>query len=99
MILNMQQDDTRKWIACVVASSDGVPSDKFNKMVDAPSWNDKAIDFRITMNGVEFTELDKRSKHLDDVYEKELDEELADVYVHPDIAASCTNILINRGEK
>lgn len=44
-------------------------------------------------------ELDKRSKHLDDVYEKELDEELADVYVHPDIAASCTNILINRGEK
>lgn len=58
MKLNMQQDTTRKWVACVVAASDGVCSEKFNKMVDAPGWDDKAIDFRITMNGVEFTELD-----------------------------------------
>lgn len=58
MILNMQQDTTRKWIACVVASSHGICSEKFNQMVDAPGWDDKAIDFRITMNGVEFTELD-----------------------------------------
>jgi len=58
MILNMKQDDTRKWIAVVVAASDGVLSEKFNQMVNAPGWDDKAIDFRITMNGVEFTELD-----------------------------------------
>lgn len=70
MILNMQEDTTRKWIACVVASSDGVLSEKFNKMVDTPGWNDEAIDFRITMNGVEFTELDdlfdRLHKHFTD---------------------------------
>jgi len=58
MILNMQQDDTRKWVACVVAASDGVLSENFNKMVNASGWDDKQIDFRITMNGVEFTNLD-----------------------------------------
>lgn len=58
MILNMQQDDTRKWVACVVAASDGVLSEKFNQMVNAEGWDDKTIDFRITMNGVEFANLD-----------------------------------------
>lgn len=43
-------------------------------------------------------ERDKRSKHLDDAYEKERDEELADVYVPADIAATCTHISINRGD-
>lgn len=79
MILNMQQDTTRKWVACVVASSDGICSAKFNSMVDAPGWDDKAIDFRITMNGVEFTELDdlfdRLHKHMTEQadYIKELE--------------------------
>lgn len=58
MILNMKQDDTRKWVACVVAGSDGTMSEKFQKMIDTPGWDDRAIDFRITMNGVEFANLD-----------------------------------------
>ena len=74
MILNIQQDDTRKWIAVVVASSHGVCSDRFNEMVNAPGWNDKAIDFRITMNGVEFTELhglfDRLHKHFTEQNER-----------------------------
>ena len=82
MILNMQEDTTRKWIACVVASSEGVCSDKFDQMITAPGWNDKAIDFRITMNGVEFTELDglfdRLHKHFTDQNERiqELESEL-----------------------
>lgn len=42
-------------------------------------------------------ELDKRSKYLDDAYEKELDDELADVYIPADIASNCVNLIINRG--
>jgi hypothetical protein len=61
MILNMQEDSTRKWIATVVASSSKNSFDKnsnFSRMVAEPNWDEKAIDFRITMNGYEFTALD-----------------------------------------
>lgn len=71
MILNMQQDTTRKWVACVVAASDGVCSPKFESMVNAKGWDDEAIDFRITMNGVEFTELDDLFDRLHEHFTKQ----------------------------
>jgi hypothetical protein len=80
----MQQDSTRKWIACVVAASDGVLSNKFNQMVNAPGWSDETIDFRVTMNGVEFTNLDdmfdRLHKHYTEQNNKirELEEALID---------------------
>lgn len=66
--LDMNASETRKWIATVVASSesDVGPESKFQQLVASPEWNPKEIDFRIVMNGVEFTELEDFFDRLDE---------------------------------
>lgn len=76
MKLNMNASETRKWIATVVASSERYPGSdsKFQQLVGSPDWNPKEIDFRIVMNGVEFTQLDDFFDRLDDHVLKEAKE-------------------------
>lgn len=74
MILDMTKDATRKWIAVVIAGSDGNHSgSKLNQLVDAEGWDDRAIDFRVTMNGVEFTEVDELFDRLHEHFTEQND--------------------------
>lgn len=76
MKLNMTASETRKWIATVVASSDKDvgPESKFQQLVGSPEWNPSEIDFRVTMNGIEFTQLEDFFDRLDEHVLKEAQE-------------------------
>lgn len=71
MKLDMNASRTRTWIATTVASSD---KDKLQELIGTPDWNPEDIDFRIVMNGVEFTELEDFFDRLDEHVKKEAEE-------------------------
>lgn len=75
MKVSMSAGGTAKWFAVTVASSEGetthTPDSKFNQLIEHPDWDSDNIELKISLNGVEFDNLDDIFERLDKHIEKE----------------------------
>ena len=72
--ISMKAGGFQKWFATVVASSDkeGFGSDtKFNKLIESEGWDPDDIEVKISLNGVEFSNLDDFFARVDQHIENE----------------------------
>ncbi|QGH72603.1 MAG: hypothetical protein [Myoviridae sp. ctThM1] len=72
--ISMKAGGFQKWFATVIASSDneGFGKDsKFNKLIEAEGWNPDDIEVKISLNGVEFSNLDDFFSRVDQHIENE----------------------------
>lgn len=72
--ISMKAGGFQKWFATVIASSDkeGFGSDtKFNRLIEAEGWNPDDIEVKISLNGVDFDNLDDFFSRVDQHIENE----------------------------
>lgn len=63
MKVSIREGGLAEWFLCHVGGSD---DEKLDKLVKQPGWSAESIEFSISLNGIEFTELDDLFVRLTD---------------------------------